>query len=98
MSKANAAVWKFTIPIDDAFEISMPIGAELLCVREQDNRGQLWARVVPERPVEPRRFFLRGTGHPVDLDCKYVGSFMMHDGALVFHLFEHFGLVRGAAL
>jgi hypothetical protein len=84
----TATIWKFPIPIDDEFEISMPRDAELLFVDSQNNAGQIWARVVPEREREPRRFYLRATGYPVDLDSRHVGSFIIHGGALVFHLFE----------
>ena len=83
-----AAVWKFEIPINDEFEIQMPRNAELLHVEVQNDKGFLWARVAPERHNEQRKFYLRGTGHPVDMDCEYVGSFMLRNGALVFHLFE----------
>ena len=84
----TAAVWKFVIPVEDEFTIQMPRAAELLFVAAQGDEPCLWARVVPERDRETRQFRLRGTGHPVDMDCEHVGSFMLRGGALVFHLFE----------
>lgn len=84
----TATIWKFPLPIDDVFEISMPRDAELLHVGTQNDAGYLWARVVPARLPESRLFCLRGTGHSIGIDCRYVGSFMLHNGALVFHLFE----------
>jgi hypothetical protein len=87
----NGTVWKFPIPFEDEFEIEMPREAELLCVNTSPDsdgeQGALWARVVPSRTREKRRFRLRGTGHQIDLDCKYVGSFMMRR-PFIFHLFE----------
>lgn len=81
----TATIWKFPIPIEDESEITMPFGAELLHVDTQNDAGQLWARVVPERTLEARRFSLRGTGHPVEFDCRHVGTFIIRGGALVFH-------------
>jgi hypothetical protein len=81
-------IWKFRIPILDDFEIEMPRDAEFLMVGAQDLGAYLWARVVPERDKEVRKFKLRGTGHLVDLDCEHVGSFLIRGGALVYHLFE----------
>lgn len=84
-----ATIWKFPIPIADSFSISMPCAAEFLFVAAQDGQGCLWARVSPsEQGREERKFLLRGTGHEVDGACMYVGSFILRDGALVFHLFE----------
>jgi len=85
-----AAIWKFPIPLEDEFEIEMPRAAELLHVETQNDQGCVWARVVPERAKEMRKFYLRGTGHSVDMDCEHVGSFMLRGGALVFHIFEDY--------
>jgi hypothetical protein len=86
----SAAVWKFPIPIEDEFALRMPRDAELLFVATQNEQGCLWARVITDDRVGTveRRFLLRGTGHDVDRDCKYVGSFMLRGGAIIFHLFE----------
>jgi hypothetical protein len=86
----SAAVWKYPIPIADEFVLRMPRDAELLFVATQDEQGCLWARVITDDRVrlEDRRFHLRGTGHLIDLDSKYVGSFILRGGAIVFHLFE----------
>lgn len=84
----TATIWKFHIPIEDQFTITMPRDAELLFVATQGDVGCLWARVVPGRAPEQRKFLLRGTGHDIELDHRHVGSFMIRGGSLVFHLFE----------
>ena len=81
-------VYKYPIPIEANFTIKMPAGAEILHVDTQDNKGFIWARVDPEPCSEFRYFHLRGTGHPIDGSSTHLGSFQLHDGALVFHLFE----------
>lgn len=96
MKENTATIWKFPIPISDEFSIQMPQGAELLFVDAQFDEGYLWARVVPERRKEERFFALRGTGHPMDMDSKHIGSFIIRNGEFVFHLFEHVPGARGS--
>lgn len=51
----------------------------------------VWALVNPEEPTERRPFRLAGTGHPIDYeadDLRFVGSFQLDGGTLIFHLFE----------
>lgn len=82
-------IWKFPIPIADYFELDMPIGADVLAVQVQRGKPQLWAVVDPEARKVQTGFCLHGTGHPVsDQAGRYVGSFQLMDGDLVFHLFE----------
>lgn len=90
----SLTIWKFPIPVTDDIEIEMPAGAEVLHVAEQAGQVCLWALVRPDAPVERRRFRLAGTGHAVTTDVRrrHVGTVLLHDGALVFHLFELEGL------
>lgn len=82
-------VWKYDVPVKDEFSFSMPVGAVLLHVAVQGTEVKLWALVDPQQAGELRRFRLAGTGHPVEYrNVAHVGSFMLHSGALVFHLFE----------
>lgn len=82
-------IYKYPVTIDDVFDVEMPRGAQVLSVDVQGGRPQMWARVDPSAPVEQRRFQLRGTGHPLNgNEGRFVGTFQMHGGSLVFHLFE----------
>ncbi len=86
------AVYKYTLPLTDADAVlRMPPGARLLSVQCQGGALCLWALVntYAERSHE-RTFRVHGTGHPVpDVDrLEYVGTAMMHNGALVWHVFE----------
>ena len=69
--------------------LEMPEGAVILYIDVQGEMPCLWAEVDPSQPKIKRQFHLYGTGHHMhDTPQWYVGSFMMHGGALVFHLFE----------
>jgi len=85
-----ATIWKFTLPMRDEFTIEMPRGARLLCVQTQGNQPCVWALVNEEAEMETRRFAMRGTGHDASgltAEADYVGTFQLHGGTLVFHLF-----------
>ena len=85
-------VWKFTLPVQDEQWVEMPADAELLYVASQYEGQiatlQLWAKVDPERPTVNRLILIRGTGHPIGPDCSYIGSVIVSDGDLVWHVFD----------
>ena len=83
------SIWKFNFPIKDRITIQMPKGAEILTVQNQNEEGTLWAICNTEADKEPRYFLIYGTGHPIDTDGKkYIGTFQVSGGRLVWHLFE----------
>ena len=86
-------IWKWTLQVTDTQSLPMPAGAKVLGVQPQGDfplRPQLWALVDEKAPVADRTFATYGTGNPMpDGDPgKYVGTYQMHGGALVFHVFE----------
>ena len=83
-------VWKFVPQLADISEIAMPAGAQILTVAAQHGNITLWALVDPLAPPESRIFRIAGTGHAIDAaECgHYLGTAILADGALVFHVFE----------
>lgn len=85
-------IWKYPVPIRDSFTIDMPALAIVLSVATQDGDPYVWAIVDPSNSVESRSFRLYGTGHPVKnqdyFKSKFIGTFLIRDDSLVFHLFE----------
>jgi hypothetical protein len=81
-------VYKYPVPIEDTFTLTMPLGAQVLCMDMQGSVPHIWALVDPSQGPEVRHFRLAGTGHDIEGAVEYLGSFQMHGGALVFHLFE----------
>lgn len=87
-------VWKFPAPVAgrDDFGLFMPKNAEILTVMVQNDIPCVWAEVDDTQPTEKRYFRWAGTGYILDtneyITKQYIGSVMMLDGALVFHLFE----------
>lgn len=87
----------FKYPIDpvlgDLLTVRMPRGAQVLTVQVQYGTPCLWALVDPEAPHEIRTFATYGTGRPMQVPgnhngAKYIGTYQVEGGALVFHVFE----------
>jgi len=83
-------IWKFLLEVKDTQIIEMPKKAELLTVQMQNGIACLWAMVDPNEETERRLIEIIGTGNPVEMgiERKYIATFQLHEGQLVFHVFE----------
>lgn len=85
-------IYKYPCELEDSFIIEMPKGAEILSVQVQHGHPFLWALVEPDVEKEERRFQLFGTGHIIHwgllAKVKFIGTFQLSGGMIVFHLFE----------
>lgn len=98
------AIWKYTLAVDDRQVIAMPKDAIILTVQTQHEEPRLWAIVDEDADMEDRVILTMGTGHrrpelssTMDFNwadnsapIRYIGSYQMMAGALVFHVFEDF--------
>lgn len=87
-------VYKYAVPYpNDDFILNLPEGAEILTVQVQFGRPQMWALVDTGEnvPLVPRHFRFAGTGHSLELHGTYlyIDTIQMHEGTLVWHIFEH---------
>lgn len=83
------SVWKFKVPISDVVKVEMPKDAKVLFASVQHGDPCFWAEVDVNAPTETRFFRIYGTGHRIPDDTgRYLGTFMMHGGDLVFHAYE----------
>lgn len=66
--------------------------AKILSVEHRDgtlDAVDMWALVDCDAEAELRTFCVFGTGHPVpDSELDYIGTAQVHNGQLVFHVFE----------
>ena len=84
-------IFKYDIPIDNRFELKIPINSHILCVQIQDGKPRLWVLVKPEGyPTEKRTFSVVGTGESADhvKPEKYIGTFQIENRGEIWHLFE----------
>ena len=85
-------IWKYEIS-PDKLSIEMPKDAEILSVQMQNDIPCIWALVNPKNIVKEKVIEIFGTGHEISCDGisrKFIGTFQMSEGLLVFHLFERF--------
>jgi hypothetical protein len=84
-------IWKFAINLNKII-VEMPKDAEILTIQTQNETPCIWALVNPENAKELRHFEVYGTGHDILYDMgverKYINTFQLDGGLLVFHLFE----------
>lgn len=72
-------------------EYMLPQGAVFLTVQTQYGEPQMWFEVDPNAPLEKRRFAALATGESIHMPQdkrKYLGTFQLNQGTLVFHVFE----------
>lgn len=82
-------IYKYQIKVQDNMVIEMPKNAEVLTLQTQNFDPFIWVLVDTANPTEQRHFRLVGTGHSMNNESvKYIGTFQMRGGAIVFHLFE----------
>ncbi len=81
-------IWKFELSSAPTAGVMMPKGSHVLSAAAQGKVVCVWAICDPEQPVEPRDFWVLGTGFLApDGDERYVGTAHCTDG-LVWHVFE----------
>lgn len=89
----NKTIYKYNLKVMGRQTIELPIGAEILTIQSQYENPCLWALVDPENTDSKSRVIeMFGTGHPVGYDMgvsrKYISTFQLNGGQLVFHVFE----------
>jgi len=89
-------IWKYDIPEEGLFDIEMPKDAKILSIGVQHKEPKMWVQVDTKNEKETRSFAMFRTGYDMDrvlknLDLKYLGTFLVSDDKLVFHLFEIVG-------
>ena len=87
----SKTIWKYEIEITDIQDVKMPKDAEILTVQAQRGCIGIWAIVNSEETEIVRRtIIIKGTGHPInpEYNLKYIGTFQIYGGELVFHVFE----------
>ncbi len=82
----DQTIWKYELEIVDEQILLMPLHSDILTVQFQGPSLCLWARVDPRRSLADRRILIVGTGNPMPLAGKHIGT--VQAGRLVWHVFE----------
>lgn len=83
-------IHKFEVSPLGNFVCCLPQGAKFCHVAEQRKEEiNMWFEVDTDNPRVERHFAVYGTGQPIhESNVKYLGSFILMNGELVFHLHE----------
>lgn len=87
-------IYKYPIQVITENLVIMPEGAEILTVQTQKGIPCIWALVDKKQENKETKIIeVFGTGHDIhDLmhgqTRKYIGTFQLHQGELIFHVFE----------
>ena len=83
-------IWKFELKPNRTQSVPIPLGGQILTVKTKgDDAPLMWVLVDPEMPPQERYLGVYTTNTAVPDDPgRYVGSFLIYEGQLEFHLFE----------
>ena len=83
-------IWKYPLDRMEDQDLLMPVGAEILCVQEQDDKVVMWVKVDPDAKKRFRHVKIVGTGEPFErigiFQNNYIGT--IQQGMNVWHVFE----------
>lgn len=86
-------IWKYSLK--PTTEVDIPSGSVILDIQSQFGEPQMWVLVDTSEKMEKRVFNTYGTGHKIEGDPgKYLGTFQISGGTLVFHVFEDTSAAR----
>lgn len=80
-------IWKSQFEIKDEFELLIPKGAKILAAQIQRGVPCIWFELDTDSETVTRLLRVHGTGHPIDHEGIYVGTFQTFD-MFVFHLYD----------
>lgn len=91
----NDKIYKYTLEITDTQEILLPINAEILSVKEQNDNIVIYVFVeedmITNVQFDTWRFQIRGTGHYSANfkreNYRFLDTVKLRNGALMFHVF-----------
>lgn len=83
-------IWKTDLEVVGLQTLSLPVGAEILSVQAQYDMPRIWYECNPAVRKENRTFHTFGTGAsvPENKHLDYLGTYQVHDGDMVFHVYE----------
>jgi hypothetical protein len=81
-------IYKYPIPIQDEIIVEMPLGSVILTAQMQHSEPFIWCLVNSTEVIIKRHLYLYGTGMEVKRGSRYIGTFQMLAGDLIWHLFE----------
>jgi len=83
-------IYKYALEVNESQVLMIPDEAEILSVQMQDGSPKLWALLdTAAAGLSERKILIFGTGNIIpEGNFKFISTFQMREGRLVFHVFE----------
>ena len=83
-------IYKYKLEVTDRQRITLPLNYEILDIQVQHKDVCMWVLVPLKQDTKEMAIIeIFGTGHTINThDRKYISTFQMNGGDLVFHAFE----------
>lgn len=83
-------IYKYPLQVQDKQTIKLPSGYKILTVQVQDGIPCLWAMVDTSIDCVEVNIITHGTGNGIfgNEELRYIGTYQLNNGVLVFHVFE----------
>lgn len=75
VERPTRTIWRYSIPVEEAFTLELPRGAKILRVANEEGRFWFWAEVQPDQPKTRRKFraFKTGAEMLMDEELEFLG-------------------------
>ena len=92
-------IHKVPLYVKDEQTHTLPKGAKLLAVQVQREQPCLWFECDTNKSMVPRVIKTFGTGKelPKNEALRYIGTYQLQDGALVYHVYEELSAIDALA-
>jgi hypothetical protein len=85
-------IYKYPLIHSKVNLVKMHKGAQVLTAQVQNGKACIWVLADTSKPLEDKEVEVVATGETLDNENGYTriyrGTVQLHDGALVFHIFE----------
>lgn len=83
-------IWKFPLGVQSLQKFTVHENYKILDVQVQHHLGepQVWIEVDTTEPVKEIALYTYGTGHEIEYEGDYVGTYQRNQGFVVFHVYD----------
>jgi len=83
------SIWKYPLRLTEHQYFEIPVRAIPLCIELQNGTPTIWFEVETTNPKKDRSIRIIGTGEELDFSelYHYLGSFLIAEDSLVFHVY-----------
>ena len=81
-------IHKYTLQLTEWQSIQMPAESKILTIQMQNGVPCMWVEVDTSLQSVTRKFLTVGTGHAINDEVVYLGTYQLYSGGLIMHVME----------